>query len=515
MSDSKSNDTADSARLIEILNRRRRHGSIRSQIDSYSSNVSKACRNKTALQEAKEIVPICELVQDNLEILEGDFEDNLLPVLTDWFSKEFFQWFKAPNCEQCDQELKYDDRSFNQEGNLVETYKCPNAYCGYFFDFIRHNDPAILLLTKTGRCGEWANCFMLILTALDYDARLVLDTTDHVWNEVWSEARQRWIHVDPCEAIVDAPLLYELGWSKKLEYCIAFSQYEVLDVTRRYTLDFDAAKARRDSCDESWLEGYLDMATNDLLRGIPQETKDNVLNRRKKDIDSMKQMKTDLANTIDRTKFQQRKTGTIAWRIDRGEYTPIQKKLFTVMIEPLQTLEEGQPMFFLKYNCDKDRYESSSDLCQSKGWSSLTYACENLDHKYERDWKTSYIARYETCPCNIEGNIQWRFDFSKFGIWTKLEIELSGKVYPETSISLTLVTIDTADESFIDEIELQINASNTITYPQLKAKDSIVGLIAKLTGGSPQDNVAWQKPQLFRQTRNKDADMWAFNFQVF
>lgn len=29
--------------------------------------------------------------------------------------------------------------------------------------------------------------------------------------EVWSGAQQRWVHLDPCEAAYDKPLLYEVG----------------------------------------------------------------------------------------------------------------------------------------------------------------------------------------------------------------------------------------------------------------------------------------------------------------
>lgn len=509
----KSPHSSDTNSLIEILNRRRRHENIRIQIDSYLKSVRESCQNKTALQEAKELVPICDLVQNNLDILEGNFEDNLLPILTDWFSKDFFQWFTAPNCERCNEELKYHDKSINREGNPVEIYKCQSDNCEYSFDFIRHNDPAILLITKTGRCGEWANCFMLILTALDYEARLVLDTTDHVWNEVWSEAQQRWIHVDPCEAIVDAPLLYELGWSKNLEYCIAFGQHEALDVTRRYTTDFEAAKVRRDSCDESWLEQYLDQITGDLLEGVSQEIKDTVLDHRRRDIEFMKQPKS--VDALDRAKFQQRKTGTIAWRIERGEYSPSQRKLFIVTISPACELKEGLPIFTLQYNCDKDLYDSSSENCQTKGWSSLIYVCENMDHKFERDWKTSYLARYETCPWNEKGEIQWRFDFSKLEKWDKLEVQLLGQIYPETTITLQLVTLNADDESFIDEIELKLNDVNIVTNQQLKQSSSILAIVARLAGGSPEDSVAWQKPQLFRQTRGKDAERSTFSFIVY
>lgn len=34
-------------------------------------------------------------------------------------------------------------------------------------------------------------------------------------------SEQRWLHVDPCEAAVDSPLVYEAGWGKKLTYVVA------------------------------------------------------------------------------------------------------------------------------------------------------------------------------------------------------------------------------------------------------------------------------------------------------
>ena len=41
-------------------------------------------------------------------------------------------------------------------------------------------------------------------------ARYVLDWSDHVWTEYWSDDKHRWVHVDPCEAAYDRPLLYEV-----------------------------------------------------------------------------------------------------------------------------------------------------------------------------------------------------------------------------------------------------------------------------------------------------------------
>ena len=41
-----------------------------------------------------------------------------------------------------------------------------------------------IMAVNIGRCGEWANCFVLCCRALGFDTRHVVDWTDHVWAEV-------------------------------------------------------------------------------------------------------------------------------------------------------------------------------------------------------------------------------------------------------------------------------------------------------------------------------------------
>lgn len=53
-----------------------------------------------------------------------------------------------------------------------------------------------------------------------------------------------WVHLDPCEAAVDEPLLYQ-GWGKNQTYILAFTREGVEDVTHTYTSDAAAAVARR------------------------------------------------------------------------------------------------------------------------------------------------------------------------------------------------------------------------------------------------------------------------------
>ena len=119
-----------------------------------------------------------------------------------------------------------------QDGaNRVELYQCKN--CNAASRFPRYGRvPTKLLETRKGRCGEWANCFTLILRAFGFLARHVHDFADHVWCEFYSKAEHRWKHVDPCEGCVDKPKVYDHGWGKKLSYVIAVSIYEVQGVVQ-------------------------------------------------------------------------------------------------------------------------------------------------------------------------------------------------------------------------------------------------------------------------------------------
>ena len=55
----------------------------------------------------------------------------------------------------------------------------------------------------------------------------------------------------------DAPLLYAEGWGKKLTYVVAFSKEEVVDVTCRYTRQWNECVSRRTKCSELWLAELL------------------------------------------------------------------------------------------------------------------------------------------------------------------------------------------------------------------------------------------------------------------
>lgn len=71
--------------------------------------------------------------------------------------------------------------------------------------------------------------------------------------QVYSIAQNRWIHCDPCENACDTPLMYEIGWNKKISYVIAYSAEEIQDVTWRYSCKHKEVMARRNKCSEKEL----------------------------------------------------------------------------------------------------------------------------------------------------------------------------------------------------------------------------------------------------------------------
>ncbi|KAM6176445.1 peptide-N(4)-(N-acetyl-beta-glucosaminyl)asparagine amidase isoform 3-T3 [Erethizon dorsatum] len=264
-------------------------------------------------------------------------EDFLLLELLHWFKEEFFHWVNDISCTKCGGQTRSRDKSLtpNEDelkwgAHLVEDHYCDA--CQLNNRFPRYNNPEKLLETRCGRCGEWANCFTLCCRALGFEARYVWDYTDHVWTEVYSPSQQRWLHCDACEDVCDKPLLYEIGWGKKLSYIIAFSKDEVVDVTWRYSCKHEEVISRRTAI------------TEELLR----ETI-NGLNKQRKEI-----------------------------LLIPSENEKISKQLY------------------LCYNIVKDHYVRVSSNNQTiSGWENGVWKMESIFRKVETDWNMVYLARKE------------------------------------------------------------------------------------------------------------------------
>ncbi|DBA95296.1 TPA: hypothetical protein ACH3X3_013188 [Trebouxia sp. C0006] len=211
----------------------------------------------------------------------------------------------APTAEEAD-----------DNAGRVELHTCRSCSC--ITRFPRYNDPAKLLETRQGRCGEWANCFALCCRAAGLEARYILDWTDHVWTEYYSHAHRRWIHLDPCEAAYDKPLLYEAGWDKQLSYVVAFSRHGVTDVMKRYTKHWNQLKQRRTLVTEEWLHHQCTTLTANHRRGWTAEEKAEW-----EQVDRLEQAElADHANaptTLQEHTLPGRQTGSEGWRAARGE----------------------------------------------------------------------------------------------------------------------------------------------------------------------------------------------------
>ncbi len=108
------------------------------------------------------------------------FQDALFRELLAWFKHEFFSWTNNAPCERCGSTETTlvggaAPTPAEQAGKAgrVEVYACPA--CKAHTRFPRYNDPGVLLDTRRGRCGEWANCFTLCCRALGFPARYCMD----------------------------------------------------------------------------------------------------------------------------------------------------------------------------------------------------------------------------------------------------------------------------------------------------------------------------------------------------
>eukprot|EP00743_Colponemidia_sp_Colp-15_P008244 GILK01008945.1.p1 GENE.GILK01008945.1~~GILK01008945.1.p1 ORF type:complete len:877 (-),score=138.60 GILK01008945.1:98-2728(-) len=316
-------------------------------------------------QKALSVIPVALLEERcRIDVNPLPGRDELLKQLLYWFKHEFFTWCNSPPCRVCNgstQAMGGTQPTVEEQrwmAGIVEVHKCNQ--CAALTRFPRYNHPAKLLETRTGRCGEWANCFTLCCRALDFEARSAHDWTDHVWTEVYSETQQRWLHCDSCENAMDKPLLYEAGWGKKLTYVVATSKDECVDVTRRYTQKWREVAERRNECPEEWLDQFLNEISQQRLRSLPESRVAELRRRREKEHVELEAN----VRSVSVGELQGRISGSVKWRQARHELG-VDEARITALKTVLQKINEtvivasGSGDCLLKYDMAQGNWERS------------------------------------------------------------------------------------------------------------------------------------------------------------
>ena len=485
-----------------------------------------AYENPEAQAKALEVVPLSKLHKSAKEKFEklknvesqasknpsDDLVDDIFVIeLLGWFKNDFFKWFDGYECNTCTvktgdgiKKLKTQPTGHDKPNPVevadgagsVEKYTCTG--CSKVFRFPRyHSRPETLLTWRKGRCGEFANCFALILRSLGYDTRRVLDWTDHVWCEVYSKAEKRWLHADPCEVILDKPLVYEKGWGKKLSYCIATSKDEVQDVTSRYSTacseeEKAALKSRRNEVREDWLTKTLVTVSEEFQAKYDESEQKRLTERRLMEVIELMSPPN---RNIAEEEMKGRKTGSLDWRISRGELGGSGgNQKFGGSFCPTETEIEAK-VFHLELDIAANLYSrplAGDGKEKIEDWQQGVKEGDNIFRKVEHDWNMVYLARTEGTQ---KATITWALDLSKTNLSVKtVELLVHSKTYENGRVIWQLCG---ANQCILPMPGVTLNSEQMNGSKELK-------VTAMLSGG--KGDLAWQHVQLFRTEMAKNND---------
>ncbi|KAM9936167.1 hypothetical protein OXX80_004257 [Metschnikowia pulcherrima] len=205
---------------------------------------------------------------------ELGYEDFVVLETLRYFKEDFFTWVTKPQCPKCGGDganvipagsarpplLNPDEIS------IIEMYNCVN--CSERVEFPRINNPAKLLETRKGRCGEWVNCFMLILRAVlgtDVQTRYIWNAEDHVWCEYYSSKQRKWVHLDPCENVSDEPSLYSKNWGKMMSWVVGIGENYVVDLSEKYVTEVSKRLDKSTVANEQTIANFIEQYNAHLL----------------------------------------------------------------------------------------------------------------------------------------------------------------------------------------------------------------------------------------------------------
>jgi len=280
---------------------------------------------------------------------------------------------------------------------------------------------------------------------------------------------------DPGEA-VDKPLVYEAGWGKKLTYVIASSKDEVQDVTWRYSKDHVATRGRRNIVRPKWLVKTILQMTSKIQDEYSTAEKDRLAKRRLNDcLEMLTPRKVGDGDKVSR------KTGSLAWKIARGEMGSVSTDEGFVFRPMKKDIDNG--FYGMEFYIARDSYllENGDEI---EGWRKGVFQLENVNKKVEPDWHKVYLAR---CEGNDEkGSITWKFQLPEGYVAGKVELLVNSTVFESGRVIWQLCG---ENACLMPQSATNLETEQLIGSKELK-------LSANLSGGN------WQHTQLFRCDRD-------------
>lgn len=499
------------------------HNQIYQRLHSHMMHVN-VFENSNLQEKARSCVPIDELKENATNIynsrsntdVKGEkkksFDHIHLLQLLSWFKRDFFTWTDKPKCDRCTDGCTVESMGrlppTNEEKewdvSVVEGYKCSG--CPSLLRFPRYNHPEKLLETRTGRCGEWANCFTLICRAMGFEARHVLDWTDHVWTEVFLE--NRWYHCDPCENVLDKPLMYERGWKKKLSLIVAANSTQIVDVTRRYCHDDRVGMQERRSkmMWEKWLQDSIKSFNSKIQNRMSEEDKEKV---RTQIANEEAELEENVSTQANNEEYKGRTSGSLEWRVGRGETSRDEAGPSTsssslgqmninsfdnVVIVPNNKEFEAK-RFRLEYSPITDIYKRPISGVKEFCWDSLVCKSNNVMRKEELDWKQVYLCRNEDSK---RGFVTWTVSLPQEYTVDRLSIFTESQTFHSGSVKWLLTS-----ENHCDTITPGIKNEFKTRYSGCR-QISLKAVMCDKDG--KEEDCSWQHAQLFRRSTEGDKE---------
>jgi len=182
-----------------------------------------------------------------------------------------------------------------------------------------------------------------------------------------------------------------------------------------------------------------------------------------------------------------RQTGSLAWRLARGElgdqehvFTPTQKEVTEGVME-------------IGYDCAEDKYFRQGRVVAKEGFLSGVFSSENVARKVEADWNMVYVSRMEG-NCD-KGEVSWKFKMPEGVVVRRVKLLVGSTCYESGVVTWQVCGSGSC---------LLPAAGEEVITDELSGSEE-VQLTARLRGGKGE--TAWQHTQLFRCPRDGAGDL--------